>query len=797
MKYHLSIIAVASIIASSTLLASSPIPLHLPRPDDRPGDPDKPVQVYILAGQSNMVGMGDITGAQPYRRTVFLSADPALITGTIADDHGLERHGVYQADHADAPEGAVVSLYEGAYDPSIDYTQAAPVKDAAISLGTVAETLPTLDAPHTIMVRAFIDVPASGTYTIHPGYEDSTYAIAVLSGEEVYRQEPGEQPQITHIELEANQRYPLTITYLKHPHDGISAAFWMRQVDIPGRGDLETITQVDGLFPYLLDEDGNWTVRKDVYFKDARLGDGNRHSWLSPLSNSGRSVGPELGFGHVLGFHHDAQVLLIKTAQGNRSLGFDFRPPSSGRLHPDNENEGLEYRLMIQGVRDTLEQIAEIIPDYQGQGYEIAGFAWWQGHADRFDEDMARTYEENLVNLINDVRAEFEVPDMPAVIATIGFNGYNLQPQFQGIFDAQLAVADPERHPAFAGNVASVDTRDFAREVKESPRPEGHHYHRNAETYVLVGEAIGRAMVELHGGEAEPIPLSGRKEKAQAEIEAPAEPTEEERMAGQVALQPIVRHGLAPAFIDRNRDALARAFEDPDSAAEAALNGLIALYNTVGIHDYDWQPYGPDRTEMEWYYHSFDPVEQPEPGTERNRLGRYRDVTYPEGMENWNQPDFDPQAAGWKRGLAPFASLNGERKAWGNCTGGFCGCGEEPNTLWEHEVLLKQGNFEIPLLEEGYIYRILIGGMSHVGAGDGARVYLNGDEIYARQTAVERRRGGRPIGSVIGNEWWPSFEDGEVHLAATSFLKYYPRTSNYGNYITVFFQRMKLPPLDL
>ncbi len=797
MKYHLSIIAFASIIAASPLLASAPIPLHLPRPDDRTGDPEKPVQVYILAGQSNMVGMGDITGARPYRRTVFLSADPTLLTGTIADDHGLERHGVYQEDHANAPKGAVVSLYEGAYDPSTDYMQVDPVKDTEVALGTVAEMLPTLDIPHTIIVRAFIDVPTSGTYTIHPGYEDSTYAIAVLSGEEVYRKKPGGQPKITRVTLEANQRYPLTITYLKHPQDGMSAAFWMRQVDIPGRGDLETITQVDGLFPYLLDEDGNWTVRKDVYFKEARLASGDRHSWLSPLSNSGRSVGPELGFGHVLGYHHDAQVLLIKTAQGNRSLGFDFRPPSSGRLQPDDENEGHEYRLMIQGVRDTLEQIAEIIPDYQGQGYEIAGFAWWQGHADRFDADMVETYEENLVHLINDVRAEFEVPDLPAVIATIGFNGYNLQPQFQGIFDAQLAVADPERHPAFAGNVASVDTRDFAREVEESPRPEGHHYHRNAETYMLVGEAIGRAMVGLHGREAEPIPLSGRKEQAQTQTEAPAEPTEEERAAGQVALQPIVRHGLAPEFIDQNRDALARAFEDPDSAAEAALNGLIALYNTVGIHDYDWQPYGPDRTEMEWYYHSFDPVEQPEPGTERARLGRYREVTYPDGMENWNQPDFDPQAAGWERGLAPFASLNGERKAWGNCKGGFCGCGEEPNTLWEHEVLLKQGTFAIPPLEEGYIYRILIGGMSHVGAGDGTRVYLNGDAFYARQTAVDRRRGGRPIGSVIGNEWWSAFEEGEVHLAATSFLKYYPRTSNYGNYITVFFQRMKLPPLDL
>ncbi len=796
MQARLTATLLASLVTSTSLLAATTsIPLALPRPDGRPGNPAKPVQVYILAGQSNMVGMGDITGARPYRTTVFLSADPALIPGVLANEHGLARHGIYQSDAADAPQGARAWVHAGGYDPARQDAARSAVHETTVALGTTSAMLPAMDAPHTTVVRAYLEVPTSGIYTVHPGYESSTYAVATLDGREVYRRNPGEPAQTTNVTLEARQRHPIEITYFK----GGSAAFWMRQVDIPGRGDLETITRVDGLFPYLLDEEGRWTERRDVQFRDARLAADGLGSPLSPLSNRGRSVGPELGMGHVLGTYHDAQVLLIKTAQGNRSLGFDFRPPSSGRLQPDDENEGLEYRLMVEGVQDTLDRIAEIVPDYQGQGYEIAGFAWWQGHADRFSAALAQEYEQNLVNLIGDVRAEFDVPEMPAVVATIGFDGYRLQPQFQGIFDAQMAVADPRRHPALAGTVATVDIRDFVREVEESPRPEGHHYNRNAETYLLVGEALGRAMVRLHGGEAEPIPLSGRAGRAAAVAARTdeAEPTEAERAAARAPLQPIIRHGLAPEFIARNRDALARAFDDPDSQAEAALNGLVALYNTVGIHEYDWQPFGPHRTKMEWDYHTFDPAEQPEPGTERDRLGRYRDVTYPDGMEHWYKPGFNAQAAGWQRGLAPFASINGELKAWGSCTGGFCGCGEEPNTLWEHEVLLKRGVFAVPPIENGYVHRILIGGMSHVGAGDGARVYLNGELIHARRTAVDRRAGGRAIGTVIGKDWWPAFEDGQVHLAATSFLKYYPRTDNYGNYITVFFQRMKLPPLDL
>ena len=64
-------------------LHSEAIPLHLPRPDGKPGNPAKPVKVYILASQSNMVGMGDISGAQPEYPLVYLSSDPAIISGQM------------------------------------------------------------------------------------------------------------------------------------------------------------------------------------------------------------------------------------------------------------------------------------------------------------------------------------------------------------------------------------------------------------------------------------------------------------------------------------------------------------------------------------------------------------------------------------------------------------------------------------------------------------------------------------------------------------------------------------------
>ncbi len=61
---------------------------------------------------------------------------------------------------------------------------------------------------------------------------------------------------------------------------------------------------------------------------------------------------------------------------------------------------------MIEGVRNTLAKIDEVVPGYDGQGCQIAGFAWWQGHKDA--GATKEEYEKHLVNLINDVGKELQ-----------------------------------------------------------------------------------------------------------------------------------------------------------------------------------------------------------------------------------------------------------------------------------------------------------------------------------------------------------------------------------------------------
>lgn len=40
------------------------IPKKLPRPDGKPADQNKPVKVYIMMGQSNMLGFGRVNGVE-------------------------------------------------------------------------------------------------------------------------------------------------------------------------------------------------------------------------------------------------------------------------------------------------------------------------------------------------------------------------------------------------------------------------------------------------------------------------------------------------------------------------------------------------------------------------------------------------------------------------------------------------------------------------------------------------------------------------------------------------------------
>jgi hypothetical protein len=114
------------------------------------------------------------------------------------------------------------------------------------------------------------------------------------------------------------------------------------------------------------------------------------------------------------------------------------------------------------------------------------------------NDNWANSYEQYLVDLINDLRKEFKAPNAPFTLATIAFEGDKLSGPGLTIANAQLAVSGENgKYPQFKGNVTTVEARGFWRDKSVSPSGAGYHYNHNAETYMEVGDALGRAMAEL------------------------------------------------------------------------------------------------------------------------------------------------------------------------------------------------------------------------------------------------------------------------------------------------------------
>jgi hypothetical protein len=331
-------------------------------------------------------------------------------------------------------------------------------------------------------------------------------------------------------------------------------------------------------YSYLVDDDGEWTVRKDV--RNVRvMGSGTggmrvfNNEWMTI---KGRNIGPEIGIGHHVGEATDAPVMILKSCIGNRALGWDLLPPGSEGfeftdargvtwIHPAykgtperwekgtepkkiNWYAGMQYdgdiarakkvlseldkyypgvkkqkadtakvvelgakitakedfarraRFTQEGLRKHKAEVAALrkeLADLQAaaNGYEIAGFFWWQGDRDSRSAALSSRYEKNLVHLIKQLRKDFNAPKAKFVCASLGQTEKGATDGGGKILDAMLAVdGESGKHSEFKGNVATVYTHPLSQGGSS-----GGHYGGNAETYMNVGEAMGKAMVKLLG----------------------------------------------------------------------------------------------------------------------------------------------------------------------------------------------------------------------------------------------------------------------------------------------------------
>ncbi len=254
-----------------------------------------------------------------------------------------------------------------------------------------------------------------------------------------------------------------------------------------GKGNLEWSMQNSASkerMRHLKDANANWIVRDDVEISFKAHDQVRKGPLTIGYTGYGGSshIGPELQFGHVVGDFFSEPVLLIKTAWGGKSLQTDFRPPSA-----DGET-GPYYTQMLSEVREALAAISD-------HDFVLGGFVWMQGWNDMISPAATAEYEANLIHLAADIRAEFDAPTLPIVIGELGNGGPAEEGDNMAIFRAAQ-----ERGAAKIPGARFVRTHQFARPAELSPNPShGHHWSGNAESYFLIGDALGEAMIDLQG----------------------------------------------------------------------------------------------------------------------------------------------------------------------------------------------------------------------------------------------------------------------------------------------------------
>ena len=109
--------------------------------------------------------------------------------------------------------------------------------------------------------------------------------------------------------------------------------------------------------------------------------------------------------------------------------------------------------------------------------------------------------------------------------------------------------------------------------------------------------------------------------------------------------------------------------------------------------------------------------------------------------------------------------------------------------------------FEVPPIEDGHLYRLVLAGAGCDRSGEGYAVYVNGKLLTRRKGGYAKRPGVR--GAYIMKDLLPEFAKGTVEIAVLNHLRYTHMrngTAYLGKpvppngQVTVYLEKTKLPP---
>jgi alpha-galactosidase len=215
------------------------------------------------------------------------------------------------------------------------------------------------------------------------------------------------------------------------------------------------------------------------------------------------------------------------------------KPEAKVTFESHKAGYGSDYRKILSETEKVLSNIKKYFTDYdESQGYEIAGFIWFQGWNDGVGGGNP-DYVNQMAHFIRDIRKDLKSLNMPFVIGELGTDGPGAEGWIATFRGQQAEIA---AMPEFKATVRLAKTAEFwpkvpdmsdewsqfrvkakANESKPKDDPtridpgmffqknwvqrykkqlaytsdKRYHYLGSGACYYQMGEAMGKAMLEM------------------------------------------------------------------------------------------------------------------------------------------------------------------------------------------------------------------------------------------------------------------------------------------------------------
>ena len=255
---------------------------------------------------------------------------------------------------------------------------------------------------------------------------------------------------------------PLTPADLAKPPAGVERIelfLLIGQSNMKGRGEVPATQTPDPRMAMLHFKTDQWFLARHPL-----------HHAGDPVTLKGggnEGVGPGLAFAQALAAREPKVMIgLVPCAVGGSKLNLWLK---GGRLY----ESALRRARLALATKSSVPVV-------------LKGALWLQGEADS-TPGLQPTYQARLVRMLDDLRADIAVPELPFIAATIGEFRVPASggPNSRALINADLLALPKQR-----AHTACVDARDLKGHIGD-----GVHY--NAASANLIGERMAAKYVEL------------------------------------------------------------------------------------------------------------------------------------------------------------------------------------------------------------------------------------------------------------------------------------------------------------